>query len=231
MQHINDPRQTSLYDPFARVFSPLAHKRVQEGWQGVFRHCILALLPVETLAKEFHETLGRPAKELYSMAGLMFMMEFRNGTAEEAAEAYRFDAGVQYALNLEPALQSMASRTVERHLKVFREEDVAALVMERVTAALVRELELNVSKQRLDSTHVFGNMAAFGRARTYMDAQHCAQCPLQEQCPVQGKGAPGAVSSTPPRNGAARNAIKTNKKPDSKKPTPNAPASKGPLAG
>lgn len=165
MQHINDPRQTSLYDSFERVFSPLAYKRVQEGWQGVFRHCILELLPVEVLAKEFHKTLGRPTKELYSIAGLMFMMDFRNWTVEEAAEAYMFDTSVQYALNLEPALQSMASRTVERHLKVFREEDAAAVIMQGVTAALVRELELNVSKQRLDSTHVFSNMAVFGRTQ------------------------------------------------------------------
>jgi hypothetical protein len=43
------------------------------------------------------------------------------------------------------------------------------------------------------------------RTHTYMDAQHCAQCPLQEQCPVQGNGARRSFQHTPAqRRGAQR---------------------------
>ena len=44
--------------------------------------------------------MGRPTNELYSMAGLLFIMEFRNLTHEEAADASMFSVDVQYALNL-----------------------------------------------------------------------------------------------------------------------------------
>lgn len=82
---IKDPRQKPLFDPFEHVFSPLARKTIENGWQGVFRHVILELLPVETVAGEFHPTMGRPTKELYSMAGLVFIMEFNDWTVELAA--------------------------------------------------------------------------------------------------------------------------------------------------
>ena len=165
MQHMIDPRQSCLFDAFRAILSPVAYRRIQRGWQGVFRHVILELMPVDVLAGEFSPTMGTPTKELYSMAGLLLIKEFKDWTTTEAAEAYMFDADVQYALNLEPANQSMCERTIERYEKIFVENDVAALTMDRVTAALVKALDLDVSRQRLDSTHVFSDMAVFGRTR------------------------------------------------------------------
>ena len=88
MKHINDPRQGRLFDPFATVFSEIAYRRVGDGWQGVFRHVILELLPARELGEHFHDYLGRPTKELYSMAGLLLLKEFKSWTRDEAAEAY-----------------------------------------------------------------------------------------------------------------------------------------------
>lgn len=165
MVNITDPRQTQLFDPFEHVFSPLAYKTIQNGWQGVFRHVILELLPAEIVAEKFSPLLGRPTKELYSMAGLMFIMEFRDWTKEEAAQAYMFNSDLWYALNLEPGWQSMSVRTLERYQEIFRENELAQLVMHDVTVRLVEVLELDITKQRLDSTHVFSDMATFGRTR------------------------------------------------------------------
>lgn len=163
MRYMNDPRQQKLFDPFERMFSPLAYKTIQKGWQGLFRHAILELLPVEILAEEFHPEAGRPTKELYSMAGLLFIAEFHNWNTEQAAEAYMFNTDIWYALNLNPGPQSMSTRTIERYQKLFRENDLAGVIMKDVTSRLVELLELNITEQRLDSTHVFSNMASFGR--------------------------------------------------------------------
>ena len=94
MVHIKDPRQNQLFDPFEHLFSPLAHKAIANGWQGVFRHVILELLPAGAVAGEFHPAMGRPTKELYSMAGLLFIMEFNDWTKEEAAQAYMFHSDI-----------------------------------------------------------------------------------------------------------------------------------------
>ena len=165
MRHMVNPRQTGLFDPFRDILSPVAYRRIERGWQGVFRHVILELMPVDALAGEFSPTMGTPTKELYSMAGLLLIKEFMDWTTSRAAEAYMFDNSVQYALNLEPAGQSMCERTIERYERIFVDNDLAALTMDRVTVALIEALDLDVSRQRLDSTHVFSDMAIFGRTR------------------------------------------------------------------
>jgi hypothetical protein len=109
--------------------------------------------------------MGRPTKELYSMAGLLFVMEFRDWTHEEAADAYMFNVDLQYALNLKPEDQSHCRRTLERYIALFRSDELAQEIMHDVTAELVKLLDLDVSKQRLDSTHIESNMAKFGRIR------------------------------------------------------------------
>ncbi|MFQ5410541.1 MAG: transposase, partial [Anaerolineales bacterium] len=62
-------------------------------------------------------------------------------------------------------LNSMSVRTIERYQQIFRDNELAKAVMHDVTARLVQVLELNIAEQRLDSTHVFSNMATFGRTR------------------------------------------------------------------
>ena len=121
-------------------------------------------MPVGELAQHFSRQLGAPTKELYSMAGLVFLADFFDWTAQEAVEAYIFRSDVQYALNLEPGVE-VSSRTVERYQKLFREDELAAQVFHDVTIGLAEKLELDISRQRLDSTHVFSHMASFGRTK------------------------------------------------------------------
>jgi hypothetical protein len=165
VRYIEDPCQADLFDSFQSILSPVAYAKLRGGWQHLFRCAILKLLPANTLGEHFHPAMGRPTKELYSMAGLLFIMEFRDWTHEEAADAYMFNADLQYALNLKPENQSLCRRTLERYISLFRNDDLAQEIMHDVTAELVKLLDLDVSKQRLDSTHIESNMAKFGRIR------------------------------------------------------------------
>jgi hypothetical protein len=164
MIHSVDPRQNRFFDPFHGVIPPTGRKIIGNGWQGVFRHVLLEVMPVGDLAKHFSDSLGAPTKELYSMAGLVFLGDFFGWTAQEAIEAYIFRTDVQYALNTEPGA-TLCTRTLERYQKLFRENDLAVSIFENVTTRLVDTLDLDVSRQRLDSTHVFSHMATFGRTK------------------------------------------------------------------
>jgi hypothetical protein len=164
MIHTVDPRQNRLFDPFDGVIPPVGRRIITNGWQGVFRHVLLEVMPVPELAQHFSASLGAPTKELYSMAGLVFLADFHGWNSQEAAEAYIFRSDLQYALNLEPGAE-VSSRTVERYQKHFREDDLAARVFDDVTTQLIKALDLDVSRQRLDSTHVFSHMASFGRTK------------------------------------------------------------------
>jgi len=147
------------------MFSPMAVKFMQEDWPGLFRAQILHLMPVAKIAEHFHPTLGCPTKELYSMAGVVFLKEFFNLTIAETVRRYVMDTGWQYALNVVPTEASLSHATVERYMKLFAESDIAAEIFQRVTSALIEALEVDVSRQRLDSTHVFSDMATFGRTK------------------------------------------------------------------
>jgi hypothetical protein len=165
MRHFVDPRQGRLFEPFEGMIPPLGWERIRHGWQGLFRTTLLELMPALPLGEHFSPTLGRPTKELYSLAGLLFLQEFQNWTAADAVEAYLFRTDIQFALNLEPGRDEMCERTFERYRALFLEDEHAGRVMEAVTDRLVDLLELDIRQQRLDSTHVFSNMASFGRTR------------------------------------------------------------------
>lgn len=170
MRNLHDPEQTLLFDPWALVFSDRLYARVRSGWQGLFHDVLLRLMPAEELAEQFHPELGRPTKELYSVAALIFLKEFNDWTEEQAVEAYCFRSDVQYALNIARGDGELSLRTLERYIKLFRELGLARRVFEVVTQALVDHLELDVSRQRLDSTHVYSNMAMVGRTSLMVKA-------------------------------------------------------------
>ena len=165
MRYAVDPRQAVLFDPAESMFSPMAVRFMTEDWPGLFRTQILHLMPVAKIGQHFHLTCGCPTKELYGMAGAIFLKEFFHHTIEETVHRYVLDAGWQYALNVVPTKASMSCATVERYMKLFAEDDIAAEIFRRVTSALIEALELDVSRQRLDSTHVFSDMATFGRSK------------------------------------------------------------------
>ncbi len=165
MRKIVDPQQTRLFDVFDSVLTEKTRKRLLDGWPGVFRHVILELMPINTIAGRFHPSMGRPTKELFSMAGLVLIMEFKNWTKDDALDAYSFNMNVQYALNLEPIAHDISIRTLERYINYFEEDNLAKTIMSDITIKLVDLLGIEINQQRLDSTHIFSDMASFGRTR------------------------------------------------------------------
>jgi len=165
MKKIVNPQQTQLFDPFDRVLTPKTRKRLLDGWPGVFRHIILELMPVDAVSEHFDPAMGRPTKELYSVAGLLLIQEFMDWTKDEALDAYSFNMNVHYALNLEPVTHDISKRTLERYINLFEEDNLAKATMDEITTKLVEVLGIRIDKQRLDSTHIFSDMASFGRTR------------------------------------------------------------------
>ena len=165
MKYSVNPAQKGLFDPEMANYSPCAYRTLITGWQSVFRRSLLERMPTEEMGQAFSETMGRPTKELYSMAGLVVIAQMKGWTSEEAAQSYMFDLSVQYALNVGHHAVEITSRTVERYQRLFREKDLAQKVFDEVAQTLVRNLEIEVDQQRLDSTHVYSNMASFSRTQ------------------------------------------------------------------
>lgn len=77
------------------------------------------------------------------------------------------DLALQYALNIECDAVKLSEQTLERHRRIFSKDDLSKLPFERVTETLSKELDLDITTQRLDSTHVFSNMAVRRRRRLF----------------------------------------------------------------
>ena len=62
MRNIVNPQQTRFFDPFDSVLTKKTRKRLLDGWQGVFRHVILELMPVDAIGGHFDSTDGQAAR-------------------------------------------------------------------------------------------------------------------------------------------------------------------------
>lgn len=201
MKNIVDPQQSWLFDQDLACYSDLARRELVEGWPGVFRRCLLELMPAEEVGEHFSEELGRPTKELYSVCGLLLLMEFHDWTVEQASSAYMFDGRILYALNLGRDNQSMSSRTVERYQQILRHDKLAHEIMNRVTNRLVELLDIEVDQLRLDSTHVFSNMASFGRTRLMLTASRRFLIQVKRHEPEKYSALPEALRERYEKNG------------------------------
>lgn len=167
---LKDTQQNTLFDMescgwWHTGLSREAYRRLENGIEGVFRRSVLELMPAEAVGAAFDPSIGRPSKELHAACGLLLLAEYRNWTVDQSADAWCFDASVQYALRLPRDRQHMCPRTVDSYRALLRENDLAQSVFETVTAAIVKEMGLSIKKQRLDSTHLFSDMARFGRLK------------------------------------------------------------------
>ena len=59
MRTLRDPQQTRLFDPFDPVLTERTRRALLEDWQGVFRHVLLELMPMEALGGSFDPSIGR----------------------------------------------------------------------------------------------------------------------------------------------------------------------------
>lgn len=173
IQEVEDLSQNALFDSAAldscswwvTDLDECARRELDENWQGIFRRSLLKLMPAAKLGAHFHESFGRPTKELHSMAALVFIMEFKNWTLDDAVDAYTFNNGIHFALNLPNRRNYLCTRTLEAYRRLVREDDSAAEIFMQVTRALVDALGISVERQRLDSTHLLSDMASFGRTK------------------------------------------------------------------
>jgi hypothetical protein len=127
-------------------------------------HFIFLSSTVENFSCHLSKLTGPETKELFSMAGLMTVKEYFKWTNDDAVDRYNADLQIQYALNIDQGAE-ISRATYFRYQKLFREEDNGREVMRLITDELLKKANIDLSEQRLDSTHVFSDMATFSRRR------------------------------------------------------------------
>jgi hypothetical protein len=170
MINVKDHKTYDMFNPFEHL-GPKRLALLESSWAHLFREEILHRLPAEKLFPLYNESRGRQTKELYAMLGLVLLQQMENLTDEEAGQQFAFNILWQYALNVTDA-SDFSSYVSPRTLWAMRDH-VGQLgldqdLFENVSEALIKLFDMDTSKQRLDSVHIFSNMAHLGRIRLFV---------------------------------------------------------------
>ena len=170
MIYVKDHKQRDMFNPFAH----LGVKRLallESSWAHFFREEILHNLPAEKLFQFYDEFKGRKTKELYAMLGLVLIQQMEDCSDADAIDNFALNLKWQYALNITDASDTasyVSPRTLWSLRDIVAQHGLHDALFENVTNALKKLFALDPSKQRLDSVHLFSNMAHLGRIRLFV---------------------------------------------------------------
>jgi len=170
MIHVKDHKQLDMFNPFVHL-GPKRLALLESSWAHLFREEILHNLPAEKLFPFYDEFQGRKTKELYAMLGLVLIQQMEDCTDSDAVDNFALNLKWQYALNItdESDIVSYVSpRTLWKIRDIVARHGLQDALFENVTDALKKLFALDPSKQRLDSVHIFSNMAHLGRIRLFV---------------------------------------------------------------
>lgn len=165
MFHARDCKTGQLFDKWAYM-GPKRRKLLDDSWVGLFRKEILPELPVEKLAPAFDEVNGRPTKEMYTTLGALIFQQMLDLNDEETVEQLAFNVMWHFALDLDgesDAAKYICPRTLWTMRGIMTKKKLDAALFSHVTGKLAKIFSVDTKNQRLDSVHIFSNMAHLGR--------------------------------------------------------------------
>ncbi|MDD2338502.1 MAG: transposase [Geobacteraceae bacterium] len=170
MIHVKDHKQYDMFNPFEHL-GPKRLALLESSWAHLFREEILHKLPAVKLFPLYSKLTGRRTKELYAMLGLVLLQQMEDLSDEETVHQFAFNIMWQYALNVTDATDFssyVSPRTLWTMRDIVGRLGLEQAIFENITDALKKLFDLDPSKQRLDSVHIFSNMAHLGRIRLFV---------------------------------------------------------------
>ncbi|MBU0908934.1 MAG: transposase [Proteobacteria bacterium] len=169
MIKIKNHKQMEFFDPWD-FLSPKRRQLLDNSWAGLFQKEILCELPVSKLASIFHETFGRPTKELHTVLGVLILQQTHDLTDEETVNQLAFNIQWHYALNITEESDSakyMCPKTLWSMRNTVIEGELYDISFEAITEKLSRVFNVDTDKQRIDSVHIKSNMKRLGRINIF----------------------------------------------------------------
>ena len=166
---VKDHSTGQLFDLWDHI-SPKRRKLLDTGWPGVFRKYLLEKLPVARIVHYFTEDLGRPSKELHTAIGVLMLQQLQDISDDKVTDELAFNIAWHYALDItdgSDASMYISERTVRKYRQLVIKEGLDGILFTTLTDALIKEFQVDTSKQRLDSTHIQSNMRNLGRIRIF----------------------------------------------------------------
>ena len=88
--YTKDHKTIDMFDHYAYL-GPKRRELLDTSWAKLFRDEVLPNLPIDILISAYHDSLGRPSKELYALLGVMLLQQMEDLTDEEATKQFAFN--------------------------------------------------------------------------------------------------------------------------------------------
>jgi hypothetical protein len=137
--------------------------RLEASWAHPFQQRILPLIDEEAFRDAFSDETGRPNKSIRLLTGLHLLKEWNDLTDAQVLEQFEFNLQWHYALGVEPGQAHVCQKTLHNYRVLLISNERARQAFESLTRGLVELDDLDVGRQRLDSTHVISNIAVLTR--------------------------------------------------------------------
>ena len=138
-------------------------RRLKASWAEPFQSRALALIDEDLFAPMYCGNNGRPNRPVQTVFGVLLLKDMFDLTDEEALEALEFNLLWHHALRLTPEEAHLCQKTLHNFRSRLMEHDLVRLAFAETTDRIIEALGSNVSRQRLDSTHVMSNIAILTR--------------------------------------------------------------------
>jgi hypothetical protein len=174
MIKIKNHKQINLFDPWEYI-SPKRRKILDESWSGLFQKEVLPSLPIDKVVSHFHNSFGRPTKELHTVLGVLVLQQAFDLTDIETVEQFAFNLQWHYALNITEESDSakyICPKTLWNMRTMVATDKLDNLIFNDVTGKLAEVFKVNSDTQRLDSTHIKSNMRRLGRLCIFTETIH-----------------------------------------------------------
>ena len=182
---VNDHQTERLFDPW-EYLGPKRRKLLDSSWSGVFRKYLLEMLPVSSVATHFSNRMGRPSKELFTAMGALLLQQLHDFSDPDVTMTLAFNEQWHYALDItdeSDASKYISERTLRTYRKILIDEGLDGILFKTLTDKLIKEFDVDTSKQRLDSTLIRSNMRKLGRIRIFANTIRKFLRKLKRKCP------------------------------------------------
>ena len=161
---IPTPLQAKLF-PCDEKYSDKEIAELEKSWARIIKEKILPFLGSVELRflQFFHKTMGRPIKYISVLIVMHIFKEMYDWTDEELIEHIKFDKRFEFAFDLSYEELLVCQKTLHNFRVLIRKQDLARAIFDDATAHIITLFNLDVGRQRIDSTHISSNMAKLSR--------------------------------------------------------------------
>lgn len=156
-----DP-QGSLFET-SNLLPAAKAQRLRASWAEPFRARALPLIDEDLFAPLYCDDNGRPNRPVQTVFGVLLLKEMFGLTDAEALEQLEFSLLWHHALELTPEEAHLPQKTLHNFRARLLAHDGGRMAFAATTDRILEALGTQVSRQRLDSTHVISNIAVLSR--------------------------------------------------------------------